>query len=56
MTSKRNGGKAKSGAGASTGKRKVMKKVLPLKDLDAKDGKKIRGGRPQTLVFKIGRP
>jgi hypothetical protein len=41
MTSKRSGGKAKSGGGAKRGKAKVKRE---LKDLDVKKAKEIRGG------------
>ena len=46
MTSKRSGSKAKSGAGAKAGKRTTKKRSF--KDLEPKDGQKIRGG----LTFK----
>jgi hypothetical protein len=48
MASKRGGSKAKSGGGAKAGKRKPNKGGL--KDLEAKDGRKIRGGTKQSVT------
>jgi len=43
MASKRSGSRAKSGGGAKAGKRTTKKGSF--RDLEAKDGQKIRGGK-----------
>ena len=48
VTSKRSGGKAMPGAGAKAAKRGGKKAGLKLKDLHAKNGRKIRGGTGAT--------
>jgi hypothetical protein len=44
MMSKRSEAKAGTGAGPKANKRKIKKEGLKLKDLDARGGKRIRGG------------
>jgi hypothetical protein len=41
---RKSGKKSKSGGGASVGKRTVRKGGAPLRDLEAKKGKQVRGG------------
>ena len=53
VASKRSGSKAKSGGEAKTGKRRTKKESL--KDLEAKDSQKIRGG-VTTSEFTITKP
>ena len=48
MTSKGRGGKTRSGAGARSGKLRIKKETL--KDLDAKNGQKIRGGGKRISI------
>ena len=43
MASKMSGRKAKPGAGANAGRRMIEK--VALRDLETKDGRKIRGGK-----------
>jgi hypothetical protein len=43
MARKRGGG-ARSSAGAKAGKRGIKKRGMKLKDLEAKAGRKVRGG------------
>ena len=55
MTSKRKGSEAKAGAGVRSGKKLRVRKET-LKDLDAKDSPKIRGGAlPLTYLDCVTR-
>jgi hypothetical protein len=52
VAKKGSGNKSKSG-GASAGKRTVRKGGAPLKDLEAKKGRQVRGGGEQ-ISFPYG--
>ena len=57
MAEKQSRGKTKSGAGGKAGRQKGKKGGLKLKDLDAKNASKVRGGRKagkdQQEYFKV---
>lgn len=54
MAKRRNGGKARPGVGAKAGKRGGKKAGLKLKDLGAKNGRKIRGGT-ESISLNYGK-
>ena len=55
MAGKKSGGRAGTGSGAKTQKRGVRKAGSKLKDLDAKNDRKIRGGALETYVYIQGK-
>ena len=54
MAGKKSGGRAGTGSGARTQKRGARKAGAKLKDLDAKNDRKIRGGALQAYVYVQG--
>ena len=57
MAKKGSGNKSRSG-GASAGKRTVRKGGAPLKDLEAKKGRQVRGGGElpkESIEFNYGK-
>jgi len=49
MSSKKTGGRVGTSTGAKTGKRGAKKEGLKLRDLDAKNDRKVRGGYKMKL-------
>ena len=54
MAGKKSGGRAGTGSGGRTEKRGARKAGARLKDLDAKNDQKIRGGALQAYVYIQG--
>lgn len=54
MAGKKSGGRAGTGSGAKTQNRGARKAGSKLKDLDAKNDRKIRGGALQAYVYLEG--
>jgi hypothetical protein len=54
MAGKKSGGRAGTGSGAKTQKRGVRTAGSKLKDLDAKNDRKIRGGALEAYIYVQG--